>query len=62
MLYPIELLGQERALMVTSSGRFVMFRFRQRDTARVAAQAGSSSAALQFVLYVGKLTSIKTDT
>lgn len=27
MLYPIELLGQERALMVTSSGGFVMFRF-----------------------------------
>ncbi len=34
MLYPIELLGQERALMVTSSGRFVMFRFKQRCSAQ----------------------------
>lgn len=37
MLYPIELLGQERALMVTSSGRFVMFRFKWRGNAHEAA-------------------------
>lgn len=62
MLYPIELLGQERATMVAITGRFVMPPLTPARFAVTSTALPFELIVLQFRQYVGKLTSIKTVT